>query len=646
MRTFYSAVSKKFITILWLSTLALPTMTWQTAARAATPSATVDSRVGDSRVTELQEKYEQRISSRLRVFLPVDTKFDVSVRLKPVEDAEDPKTASAKKAAKKSSTFDIGYLSVPVSDDFLKGLNQVVPGARSPANDEPAIKSADVSVLIPKNDEPGRQDTPETEKKNIAAITELVKSLFEKIPTSVRVEYLAKLPTPPTPPSPPFDLQKNLPYLFGLLAAFMISFGVYAISRSLRSASVSLVNGLLNLNSRVKSEEIQKDDPNAKPVERKNEPDVAGKLKIQGGSLGTIHAVPNPDPHSVKVIREFIVENPLLVGRTISDSIVDMIGLRHLLPYLEDKERTILNQVLGQARLQRMWDIALDDEIQNEHNYDFNGWLHRVSEKLAIRKLQGNSTLDQAIGADRMLKFIGAESKKLFEVALKLNQRAAWRIALEFFPKEYVADFLRKMSFTELELVLGAALSSTDEITKVADSMIQELERDLNRNKTSDLSESSEERRYYYSKHIIDPLVSMISEKPVVEDELFLRRIDSLSSELGELVRGRVWSPERLKDVPDLILDKRIKALTVNERAALIMVLPKEQSERIRAMIPEGNGRSIVLDLVKQALAKPDAERDRKNLQFCRSFMESLKAEFDQKKFEIKGADNAPKAAA
>lgn len=641
-----------------LSLALLNPLSFQTIALAATgtgtgtASTTTPTNSFNPKVTELQEKFEQRIVSRLKVFLPPDSKFDVSVQAK----IADPKVTAKTNTAtnKKKASFDVGYLSVPVSDDFISGLeNGLDKDANSqmhpPQVEEVTVSSIDAAVVISKSDDPKLQDSPEAEKKNIAAITQLVQGLFDKIPTRVKVEYFSKLPEAPAPVTPekPFDVQKNMPYLIGLVATLIMAFAVSAIARSLRSASVSVVDGLLNLNSRVKSdvksEEINKDSG------KKEDQDKPGKPAAVAGvtaSMGTIHAVPNPDPHSVKVIKDFILENPVMVGRTISDSVVDMIGLRHLLPYLEETERALIHMVLGHRRLQRMWDIALDDHIQGENLYDFNAWLHRIAEKLTIRKLQGVSSIEQAVGKERMIKIIGAGEEKIFEIAKRHNHRATWRVALEFLSKEYVAEFLRKMNFTDLEVFLSSALSPFEEISNSVDRMIQELEGVSSQPKTGDLTQTTEERNSYYEKHMVDPLVAMITEKPPVEDELFLRRIDSLSTELGQLVRARVWSPERFKEIPDYYLDRRIKALTINERVSLILVLPKEQSERIRSMIPEGNGRSIVLDLVKQALAKADTKRDQENFAFFRGFMDSIKSDYEQKKFELSTGPTPAKVAA
>src|SRR5690606_30193179 len=141
---------------------------------------------------------------------------------------------------------------------------------------------------------------------------------------------------------------------------------------------------------------MKTDEPKKKPGEEKEEENkktgVAGAI----GTAGTLQAVPNPDPHSLKVIREILRNDPILVSRTLSDSVPDMVGLRHLLPYLDDAEREILHKAIRGQRLERMWEVALAQKLQAENIDDINAWLHSLAEKLTIRKLQGGSPLEKA----------------------------------------------------------------------------------------------------------------------------------------------------------------------------------------------------------------------------------------------------------
>jgi hypothetical protein len=348
---------------------------------------------------------------------------------------------------------------------------------------------------------------------------------------------------------------------------------------------------------------------------------------------------------SVQLLRATLKSEPALLTRSFSGSERDSRGLRRLLTFLEDAELAELGKSLGQFRLDKLVELGPGELSADE----FSTWLKGISEQIAVRRIQGGSEVEKALGPERLLKLSSASPDELVRIARQSGHAADWRIALELLPQSETEAAIRGATDAERDVMISAAGATPQDVAQAADRWIQALASGEGSNVVSIAGGAAagggaqgKARKRFLEARLSGPLLAELLAKPLGEEDAFLERMQGSMPDLVELIRSRIWTPKDLDEVPDDYLGKMVKGLDNEQRVLLVLALPETQSERIRNLTPEGNAKTILQDRIRKALAKPDPAQNLRALEFSRAFLAQLRDEAVAGRFKRTSGEQAP----
>jgi hypothetical protein len=595
--------------------LALPASVPLLAARAA---HAIEVR---AEARELESYIEGRVKEALKTILPEDAHPIVSVHAVPL--------SAAKKASEPQDEkpLELGYVPIPIVSDFWKQQAPGAPQAQPPFE----FESLQIGIQIPTAD--GKIE-PALSKSIGSVVGKLLAGLNPVVSTTGFVRP-PKPAEPPKAPEPEEPFLKKVPpdklLMLGalLLGAIALAYAVYSIGRSLLAMSVSLTNGFLQLKETGESRAPQP-APAAPEAAKPAEMAITEKSVLPGA--GDVKEA----MRAVKSLKQVIRADAAIFSRIVSDSNKDVVALRRFLTHLDPEEQAAVKAALSPYILDKMSQVGgtVPDSLTPA---EFGAWLQRAAETAVLKKIQGGSSVEAALGAETCLKLVAFKPAALLGAIKGIGTGAAWRIGAEFVPQAQFAAALNEAGEAQWRALLESATAASEELVKTAGQILETQGAASGAQSAADPSSADalEKRSTYYTSYLVAPVVSAIEGKALGEDDHFVAGLAQTSPEFVELVKSRIWTCGELDTVPDDYLRKVIKAMTNDERVALILSFPQAQSERLRSMVPEGNARTIVLDKVQKALAKPvDPVAQRANLAVSRRFLNRLRVDFAAKRFE------------
>ena len=335
---------------------------------------------------------------------------------------------------------------------------------------------------------------------------------------------------------------------------------------------------------------------------------------------------------NVAFIKKMLSENPLPLARALTDSSDDLRGIRWLLTNLSEDERRTLQKFLSSERLLALSELPNDGETP----WDSSAWLQVTVENLVVREIAGGSAVEKALKADQSFRISSADPDLLFKLVREFNEASTWRVALEFLPKDRVLSALKE-SDTNLwqTLFAGSALEPA-----VLQEGAEKILSRLGTESSGPASNNADERKRFYSNILLDPAVDSVMAKALGDDDLFLDEISQMAPEFVQLLRKKVWTPRSLDRVSDVSLKDAFSGLSSAQKTALLLAFPGELSDRLQTYLPEGTGRTIVLDQLRRAREKSDGVEIESATRLAREFLDFMRKQADEGKVTLKASED------
>lgn len=116
----------------------------------------------------------------------------------------------------------------------------------------------------------------------------------------------------------------------------------------------------------------------------------------------------------------------------------------------------------------------------------------------------------------------------------------------------------------------------------------------------------------------------------------FLDEIRSVSFEVSNKLESQVWIAEKIQDVPAEVHREFITRLSVENLFAVIYALPQHLRDYMLDCIPEGNRKTMTLDLLQRAEQQTTESQKKAAQQIARKYIEDLRQSHDVGNFKLK----------
>lgn len=575
---------------------------------------------------QVRQNVELKLLRTLETYLGDRSKVLVSVNFKyppPTEGAKAPESEAVPGA---DTWQDLAYVTTPGEGVDLT---------------ESKLKIASTDAEIRVGDS--------VDDETVAQIRSLADNVLSGLNPNVRVERVAfpkadpakdpsRLPASEaekekTPADKVGEALQKFGALVPVIAALILGFGLWLASRS-ASQTIAQSAG-----------EIAAGIRNMRPTVTTNPDKPIGIRGLDGGDAEAKGAkLPPPPPRAreqmrnVALVRRMLHENPLPFVRMITTSPEDMKGLKWLLTNLEEGERALLKKFIG---AERVASLAQTDDAAVDPSWEAGNWLQRLVESLIVREMSGGSGVDKALAPEQALRLSTAESDGVVGALRKLNQPAAWRVALEFLPKAKVIEALKESDPGLWKMLISGSELTEEALRDGATKLVAELGEAA----PQGAGRGTEEKRRFYSNLLLDPAVDSVLSKSLGEDDAFLDELAAMAPDFVEMLRRRVWTPRSLERVEDAGLRDAFLPLPPAQKTALLFVLPEAVTAKLQSYLPEGTGRTIVLDQLKKAREKNDVAEVESATQLAREFLDYLRRQAEEGRLTLKAETNASETA-
>lgn len=576
-------------------------------------------------VLEMTEQAERRIRQHLVDFMGPEERALVSVVINEKITGEDAK-ANPETPSERNNPWVLSGDYLPASVEA--GFNQ---------EREFVVDSADVSIQFERALDPLRQ-------KEVEAIAgRVLKGIRTKVVINAGLDPSAKggnrSPAGLAGPSFMDRFLKLLTSFMPIASAALVLLGLLAVGYMLKRSAEEIANGVKSIRpAQPKANALGLSGPSPEELKRledksSSESDTAreGHRQAPPSVMSGIELRKN-----LQTIERYLGESPLLFVRCVQDDATDLMGLKFLVSKVSDAAKQRMKNLMGIERILKASTFVAGDDIVG---FDARGWVQELIEKIEIRKLAGGSVVEESLSAEESLLLQAAPQKDLFNVALRLNSPPAWRVATDFISSE----FLRKNTGEIDEnmwrsIVRGSGVSDSDEVRRAARALIERVR--VSVSETAVLSKSKKEGEDHFKRRILPSLVDSILAKELGDDDRFVDDLVSDTPDFGEILRQKVWTPSRLNQVADVDLKALFNRLDSNEKKAyLIFAMPAPHSDRLRAFLPEGNSKRIVLDMVQRLNGTIDEEKRSQMRALAREFLDYLRAQSVSGLLQLKGQE-------
>ena len=548
----------------------------------------------------MERDLETKIQSKIDALFGVQPRIIVTLTMR-----EKLKKAAAPE--RKENWVDVGYLSLPMNNE---------PSKDSAAAKSFSIESVNVDLQVPETIAP----------QTVEQLKSLVKKNIPEIQPNITV---SKFTPPKEEPQKEAqkekekkdkDLMSLLPSLasfLGLvLAALLLSAGIWLMARAVRMATQTIVDGMRESKGTVKSETIS-----VQPLKTSVTPEPQTPSK-QNPPLPS--ALKNYNKN-ITLLRSVLSENPILWVRCIQDQ-EDWIGTRWLLPLLNFDEQELLKRSLGPKRLKNLEEA----KSTQPESIDQTAWLQGFAEKVVLSRIRGESSTQVALGPEKSIQFLTMEPQVLLEAVRSMgNNSSAWRLLVEFLPRNSLEVLFNQMEPDQWKWVISSYNLNSQEIPKTAEEIL---------GKVKEIEKSRDEvnrKETYFSTYLIEPLIHHLISKVPGDDDLLLEELSQTAPELVSLVHTRLWTSKILDRIPDEVIKPFLMGLPDPQKVALLIAYPEQQASRIEALLPEGTAKTIILDQVRKIRARNDLTERKSTFLIARQFLDSLRTQAATGKFEL-----------
>ena len=327
-------------------------------------------------------------------------------------------------------------------------------------------------------------------------------------------------------------------------------------------------------------------------------------------------------PHHLALFTRMLKESPIAVMQTVKESIQESSSefsyhFRKLMVRLSEEDLDAVKKCLSEEDLES---VRNDEHATSSQEHV--SWLQEFCEKLVVKKVSGGSSLERLMGTDAAREFYAVDPDILAEIAKETGTQAGWRIASEFLPKEKISQIFAAGDATLKNVLITAAAVSSEAVQKTIPEMIEKI-----KNTKKGVTLENDE----YNDLIASSLVTELAARPLDQWDQGVVEFNQLSPDVGRLVAEQFWTPANIAQVPDAYFSQVVKGLKPEQKAKLIAGYPQPHSSRILSFIPEGQGRTIVEDMVSKLRRKNDIDALK---EYCVEFLKRLQKDAKEGQFK------------
>jgi hypothetical protein len=568
---------------------------------------------------QLESQFKDELEKSILPILGDKYPFSIQISLRAEEQFQSPAGFKKKGTDLDVKALDLAYMSIP----SVEGYNAT--GKNEDLKTKPDLRFTELLALVFLSDK-----TPTVLEAQVRKIIDLQFRFYnpkvtiqkmkfdrpERNPASLAQPKESVLPTPAVQPQEvsqkglskepaeqmPLWQQLLLPILgfMGLLAITVLGL-VFSNSISIGLNAVS--QGLSSLRN-IKIEKSSEDDSQLKHLIKDGEVEVEHKGSQQPVGVDLFW---NEREKIITQLSVFLKERPELIKKTASNTLDDKRGLRWLLTVVGDTDRELLIHLLAPTYFD-------STELSSISDLPVGNWLQSFIERLIITQAESSDLLRQTFSESELNTILSWRKESLKNAVIRVASPGAWRLARELLSKMDFLELSKEITESSLVGLLGSLAAGSSELKEG----FVLLCATINQSSSAKLNEET-----FIFDALTSKLLSGLNSMSFQAEEQYLEKIKQINPQLYNRLRGSYWSLSHFFQLSQTAIEEVLVELDPEAVFALLISLPGIEREGVLKLIPDGNRKVIILDLLRSAHSEIDEKTQHASLRLARRIIEN-----------------------
>ncbi len=523
----------------------------------------------DLDLRRIENNLKNEFENSLKSLVGEDTQFAVQLYFKPSAVAKKEQVPSLSGSL---DTFETGYMTLPVSDLKFEKAEK----APSDMTLKP-FESFEVVLTLP--------DDMSVQKRN--QIVGFTKSYFKQYsPKISEQKFIAAKDTKDKKADLESDKkkfedsEKRQPWkdwvypVLILLGLFAVLAGIYLFSRSFGMGANSIADAIAQLRNIQIEQRL--------PLEEK--PVIEDKNKMEFSH--SISLFKDQKHKNLEIIEIACANKPDCIVKAFNSDEADYWGVVWLLTELKSENRLQLKNILGE-------NFFRNSSSRKPNQFDPYNWLQEIAEKVTLFQIQGENEFESYLNHEEIRQLF-LWDKEAFKIRVSQDSRpAAWKMAQDLLNSNEFSILTEGLHQDIWKAIINANEASTNDLKSVYADYSKEL--------SSDGKSQQSKLNLKKYKLLVPELLKKYQQLGFVEDEMFLDEINQSQPELFQLLKAELLTLSDFKLIPAAFLKTFLSQLSTQQIFSLSVSLPEPEQAWIDSLIPDGNRKLIIHDLVSKA---------------------------------------------
>lgn len=534
-----------------------------------------NSKAIDLELRRIENNLKNEFENSLKSLVGADTKFAVQLYFKPSALVKKEQAVSTSGSL---DTFETGYMTLPVSDlkfeKAEKAEKEVSETTLKP------FESFEVVLTLP--------DDMSVQKRN--QIIAFTKSYFKQyspkiseqkfIATKDAKDKKTDLDSDKKKSEESEKSEKSQPWkdwvypVLILLGLFAVTLGIYLFSRSFGMGISLIADAIAQLRNIQIEQKL--------PLEEK--PLTEDKSKMEFSH--SISLFKDQKHKNLEIIEIACSTKPDSIVKAFNSDESDYWGAVWLLTEIKPENRLKLKNILGENFFRNL-------SSRKPNQFDPYNWLQDIAEKVTLFQIQGENEFESYLNQEEIRQLF-LWDKEAFKTRVSQDSRpAAWKIAQDLLNINEFSILTEGLHQDIWKAIIIANEASTKDLKSVYSDYSKEL--------SSDGKSQQSKLNLKKYKILVPELLKKYQQLSFLDDEMFLQEINQSQPELFQLLKADLLTLSDFKLIPAAFLKTFLSQLSTQQIFSLFVSLPEPEQAWIEGLIPDGNRKLIIQDLVSQA---------------------------------------------
>ncbi|MEQ1666032.1 MAG: hypothetical protein ABL927_11725, partial [Bdellovibrionales bacterium] len=293
----------------------------------------------------------------------------------------------------------------------------------------------------------------------------------------------------------------------------------------------------------------------------------------------------------------------------------------------DESERSQVRSLVG--------DEFFKEAIELPEDFQPWSWLQNFSENIVITQLTSENDPLQSFEKNEIKEILAWPKNTVGQIAREANDMNVWSVAKQILNAAEMNEAIKNLPATGWSAFLKG-LTTDKEVLKTGYTLIKSK---IGSNSSSPQASA----KYEDIKKFLPQLIESVKKMPFGQEKSFVDEVVRAEPTLKSLIEESIWTSENLQLVPELNMRSFLQNMDTESAFSLIVSVPESTRNWLKSLVPEGNRKILIQDLLTKAEKRFDDKSKNASHKIARTLVDQLMAAHKRGEFKLKNQDGSNK---